>query len=379
MSVKTNHTVFFSGTKEVCTPTASAENGSIATLPPSPSSASPSSNCIPPPLSNPTPAARRKAKQRAVAGLPQTPYELVETLTDVLQALTPRKKRALEERQPKSVKKEVGACVLEELKKTSTKRNKKALCARRILINVCSGHLRRKGSSFGVSRRTTFASTSAARPRKRKMEASVQDFFESVAVQVPDKKHVTKSGQASAILTMPLRDLFEDFKATQLPGAPSVSFSHFAKCKPQHVHPRRDWRLRLCLCEYCTNVDLKIRALNTIATRVENTARIRQGYHAVDLVTCGREDGRWKKDCAYRDCAQCKNKSLEQHARRLLHQQGPVTWFKWDTLITNNDQGKKVMFHSYTTVLGQCANKFYSVLSLNFHPFSCVMVLFCTV
>jgi len=75
-------------------------------------------------------------------------------------------------------------------------------------------------------------------------------------------------------------------------------------------------------------------AVNGIAARMNNACRIRHVYHAVDIITCGREDRQWKKDCAYRECGTCSIDQLDHHLEPLLQHQGPVTWTKWESQVS---------------------------------------------
>ena len=292
-------------------------------------------------FSNRTPEARRKAKQRVYAGLPKSPQKLVETLHDVVKTLTPRKKHLFKKLHPaESLEQKIGASVLLELKKTNTKRSKEILHYRRNLLNICQKYINRRGSSISnsilsVNRRSIESQATLMQKKTvKKMQREIEVFFESVSCPIPEKKQVSsKTGHASLLLTKPLRELYSDFLSIQPAGA-KVSFAHFAKCKPKHVHLRQDWRLRMCLCEYCTNVNLKLRSLNRVAAKVQNSARIRHGYHAVDLLTCGRQNGIWRKECAYRECTKCKVNTLQHHTQSLSQHQSTLTWLKWETQTT---------------------------------------------
>ena len=124
---------------------------------------------------------------------------------------------------------------------------------------------------------------SCAAKSKKKLEKEVKDFYSSSATLLPPKKLVSKkTGMASAVLCKPLAGLHKEF--TESTGN-KISYSHFAKCRPAYIRPARQNSLRQCLCEYCENVSLKIRAVNCIAAKINNNCRVRHPYHAVDLVT----------------------------------------------------------------------------------------------
>ena len=60
------------------------------------------------------------------------------------------------------------------------------------------------------------------------------------------------------------KDLYENIKDSEAMTTP-ISFSHFTKCRPAQVRLMWQSQLRQCLCEYCTNIELKTLAVNGIA------------------------------------------------------------------------------------------------------------------
>ena len=177
--------------------------------------------------------------------------------------------------------------------------------------------------------------------QKKKIEAEeeARTFFEVSSHPLPSKKLVSnKTGKAACVLNKPLTDVYADYKeAVDNP----VSFSYFASCRPKHVCLQRQAILRQCLCEYCTNVELKLRAVNEVAARIDNRCRIRHVYHVVDIITCGRSQGSWKKECAYGNCLQCSSQDLTNHLDPLTQHQAPVMWNKWESQAYVNN-GKRV-------------------------------------
>ena len=103
----------------------------------------------------------------------------------------------------------------------------------------------------------------------------------------------------------------------------------------------RNNTLRQSLCEYCTNVELKVKEVNNIAARINNSCRIRHNYHAVDLITCGRTNGNWLLNCANQKCEACGTDGFDRHLAPLLDHQGPVSWKRWEYTVTEAG-GKKV-------------------------------------
>ena len=122
----------------------------------------------------------------------------------------------------------------------------------------------------------------------KKAEAEATAFLESNASALPEKKLVWKKvGRGAAVLTRPMKDLHDDFKNKAM--MTPISFSLFAKCRPTHICLMQQSPLWQCLCEYCTDIELRIRAVNGTAVWMNSACRIRH-CHAADIVTCGRED-----------------------------------------------------------------------------------------
>ncbi|KAK7478840.1 hypothetical protein BaRGS_00029939 [Batillaria attramentaria] len=98
---------------------------------------------------------------------------------------------------------------------------------------------------------------------------------------------------------------------------------------------------KMCLCEYCTNAQLKLRTVNAVAARINNNCRVRHINHGADLVTCGREDGKYRKPCAYGYCPNCSPRNLANHLQPLMGHQLQVSWLKWESSATIAN-GKRV-------------------------------------
>ena len=158
----------------------------------------------------------------------------------------------------------------------------------------------------------------------KKGEVEGTAFFESASQPLPDAKFVSKkTGKSESILTRPLKELYSDFHAQ---AEHRISFSHFAKLRPIDIRLMSTANLRQCLCEYYTNVELKLLAVNALAAKIRNECRIRHMYHDVDIITCGRQDDRiWKKCCAYNVCGA---NQLDQQVQPSLQHGDPITWLK---------------------------------------------------
>ena len=152
-------------------------------------------------------------------------------------------------------------------------------------------------------------------------QTEIGEFWGDVATQLPDKKLVSKkTGQAQAQLRKPLSAYHKDY----VDQGGKASYSTFAKCRPKHVRKMSNARLNQCLCEYCENVNLKVKAVNRISLR---HTRINHVYHAVALSTC--QGG--GKACAYRQCGDCDIHLLEEYLTPLKNHVGELSWHRWST------------------------------------------------
>lgn len=299
-----------------------------------------------------TPAARRKAVSRTRHILPSSPRRFARKLSDLLLSATPRKKALFSfklKTGENSLEEKVGKQVLENLRSLSKVRSKATQARRNVLMSVCLKYrsLRKNSSLLGIHRKTVskMINSNILSPKMvrktRKLQKEVATFFDSVSNPLPEKKLVSKkTGKCASTLSIPLTELHATFLEE---SGKKISFSHFAKCRPSNVKLMQQCTLRQCLCEYCANVNLKLRAVNGIAARVNNICRIKHLYHAVDIITCGRIQGAWQKTCAYRECNICNINKLDDHLRPLLQHQERLTWTKWE-FQTNTVKGKKVFF-----------------------------------
>ena len=83
--------------------------------------------------------------------------------------------------------------------------------------------------------------------------------------------------------------------------------------------------LRQCLCEYCANVDLKLRALGNVC-QIFN-CRIRHKFHAVEMCMC-KGGG---KSCDNRTCSECGVGKLDDYPAPVKEYQGILSWQCWTT------------------------------------------------
>ncbi|XP_041361241.1 splicing regulatory glutamine/lysine-rich protein 1-like isoform X1 [Gigantopelta aegis] len=218
-----------------------------------------------------TPVAQRKALQRARCALSKSPRKFVSTVTALVSQSSPRKQQLFKklnllqgEKQHKE--QHMGRLFLKAVHRLRCKNLFGNRLTRRLLLSVCKvgGSYRMRSSLLGINRKTL---QRHEKPKhkpmgiKKEAEKKAAEFLQQEATQLPDQKRVSKkTGKSTLLLTQPLRDLHKRFEETGL----RVSFSTFAKCRPSNVKLMAQARVRQCLCEYCTNVGLKLLTLNKV-------------------------------------------------------------------------------------------------------------------
>lgn len=94
----------------------------------------------------------------------------------------------------------------------------------------------------------------------------VQEYFKepTVSTAIPDRKSV-KKGEERKTIDRPGKDIYQEF-IEENPDV-TISYSTFATIRPQNVETTKSTAWYSCLCETCTNVDLKIKSLNLFSAR----------------------------------------------------------------------------------------------------------------
>lgn len=248
----------------------------------------------------------------------------------------------------------IGMQVEKMLEQLKQRRSKTCNTTRNVLLSVYR-EVHKSGCdipSTSLSHRALLREANQKLKKQRKLEKEIKEFYEGAATVIPSKKYISrKTGIPTSVLRKPLHELHKEFQKTS--GA-SVSFGHFALCRPANIRCARRNILHQCLCEYCENITLKLNNVNHVAARHNNNCRIRHAYHAVDLVTCGRIDGKWLYDCAVRACKTCHDgTALDNlnHLAPLLHHEQDVKWHRWQSklvVVNGKEVSEEILFYLCT-------------------------------
>ena len=166
----------------------------------------------------------------------------------------------------------------------------------------------------------------------------------SVSTTLPDKRSV-KHGQERKVLDRPLKEVYKEFKQDH--PEVKVGFSTFAANKPSNIHTSRKQQWYSCLCEACTNVDLKLRALNNFATKVRKPEqKVHDRYEALNITLCSKEENQkfHRLECINRQCENCSTDLFLAHLQPLLEEHGgeSIEYAKWEHVRRLNKHGKNV-------------------------------------
>ena len=156
----------------------------------------------------------------------------------------------------------------------------------------------------------------------------------SIFTTLPDHKAVREE-RAKKELDRPLKYVFAEFHK-ETPDV-KVGFSTFAANKPKNIKPHNIKSWYSCLCEVCTNVDLKLKALNNYATSL-----VKDKYNAVNITLCEKGDETFHKlRCVDRQCTECRAALIITHLQPLLEGHGHevIEYSRWDPVRSQNKNG----------------------------------------
>jgi len=172
------------------------------------------------------------------------------------------------------------------------------------------------------------------------------DFFYnqlSVSTTLPDKKAV-RAEKAKKVLDRPMNNVYKDFQQEHLEV--KVRFSTFAKKRPSNIGTTKKQPWYSCLCEMCTNLELKLKSLNNFATKVgKSDTKIKNKYEAVNITLCDRNNNQfYRLKCVERKCNDCRTDMIMVYLQPLVKEHGEevIEYTRWDPVKTQNRKGENV-------------------------------------
>ncbi|XP_045192503.2 uncharacterized protein LOC123548897 [Mercenaria mercenaria] len=88
-----------------------------------------------------------------------------------------------------------------------------------------------------------------------------------------------------------------------------------------------------CLCEYCTNMEMKVTAINKETQGRRNALGILNRYELSKKTVCLKPEGErfYRRDCINRNCSKCGVKKLQEEIRKALRGKAQIEWNRWES------------------------------------------------
>ncbi|XP_022107155.1 uncharacterized protein LOC110988172 [Acanthaster planci] len=286
-------------------------------------------------------APRRKAYSRAKASLSKNPIIYAQTVQDLYNKASSKKRQTLQSlpcdpstaHTLSSNLAKTAVIVSESLKKQLNKlknahkeldrRKRRELAA--TLGCLKKYKLQRLGCRlFGVSPKLAKETTHV--PKYTNAATLMQDtkdlvvnYYKQNSVELPDQKTISKKTlQKTRVLEMPIPNLYKQFKNDH-PNE-KVGKSTFYKLRPKYIKTVGSIKFRGCLCDYCENVKLKLKAVKSKMTLEE--------LSSITLCQKGKDQKYNNKACIERKCQHCGVTKMREHFEG-LDTRKEVEWSKW--------------------------------------------------
>lgn len=113
---------------------------------------------------------------------------------------------------------------------------------------------------------------------------------------------------SKSVLTRNTKDVHESYLKQK--DSVKIELDKFRKLRPKHVLTANKTQLRQCLCEYCTNVEIKLKVLNTC----QSVTKYKDAMAIVNDSLCSKGPKKEynKLECIERKCEECGVKSLTE-------------------------------------------------------------------
>lgn len=172
---------------------------------------------------------------------------------------------------------------------------------------------------------------------------TIVNFFRQgdISTNLPDSKRIKSNLEERRVLNKTLKETYREYRESNLDV---VGFSTFAQLKPCNVETTCKRKWNACLCEMCTNVDLKIYALSQLAAKFKSNVKIDSKYEAVEKTLCERGNEKWhKKNCIQRECVACGTDGVVSFFTPLMRETSnqKIKYIKWERM-TKEKNGKQV-------------------------------------
>lgn len=211
------------------------------------------------------------------------------------------------------------------------------------MVSLLEGVLKKYGlqkylcSRFGISPNSLKKTTVPKKPHKRRISKTTEDavikFYSDSAIQLPHKRYISKKTLLkTGFLQEPISEVHKHFVSSN--PAEKIGMKKFYNLRPSHIKPVGTMKYRGCLCEYCTNIDLKVVAINKVAHRQKMCSKFQGVYDVARVSMCPKiGDAKYNNpSCIRRQCKDCGSYLLSDHVQDILDTNGekPFAWKKWE-------------------------------------------------
>ncbi|ESO97658.1 hypothetical protein LOTGIDRAFT_152749 [Lottia gigantea] len=340
-------------------------------------------------LAFPSDAAKRQALCRVKSSFPKkSSVRYAVVVANLIKTASPKKVAALKEHgvEVKQQDQDILACVRKSLKtvKRSTKRQFVSNIAS--ILDQKHGLKKKASKCLGISWNFLMKYSKLKKKnadvdqRKKRSDATpastidaIHDHYErpDMSTILPNRKSIAQ-GQPKHVLQRSVEATFKSF--TNDNPSLKISESTFNKLRPKHILLQSKSKFYQCLCEPCTNIDLKLKVLNHEVYQCQSTScSIRDRYHATDLTLCPKDQNPHAKlECIDRKCEICDVDLLDHYLQPLLNVSGDkdVSWEYWGQATYGNEGKKRVALLRSSGTVKQLVDQLKEeLISLSTHLF----------
>lgn len=148
---------------------------------------------------------------------------------------------------------------------------------------------------------------------------AAEKFILDEAIDIPNKRAVSKKGKIQKkILTKRVKRLHREFCRNT---SHKISLRTFYRMLPKNVLTSHKQKFQQCLCEYCTNIDLKIKQLNTVleGNKIEGRDALSESS-LCPVPTLA---------CSNRTCPNCGVDKVRTSILQLVDKSQSIKWEIW--------------------------------------------------
>jgi len=166
------------------------------------------------------------------------------------------------------------------------------------------------------------------------VQLEIEHFYSKNATIINNKNAAMKDVTPKQILTMTTNKLYAQY-ATEI--RKHVSLSKFRKMRPGFVLTVKNHRFNHCLCEYCVNMEEKLKVITAEVKKFggEELPKLQDKYDLINLTLCDKDVGLkyYNPKCIARECESCGPHLLSQRLKPLLdaEEDTQVKWSVWLT------------------------------------------------